>query len=354
MTSPDGAGPEPEPTPTPTPRPGSGTFTIEGRAAPALFVIGWLATLLGLGIVVIGAMSGDRSGAIVLLLAGLVLLSIGLVAGAGAQGIERRARGGLAYQGPSPLLVFIAAIPVSLVAVIILSLPLVALGVDVDGPFGRFLSVGVQTLVYVGLIRLLVVDAGALSWSDMGIRRPDGRAIGELISGAGWAIPVIVVTIPISAILLALFPVTPVSPLPPTGETTGFILQFVAGAIFAPIGEEVLFRGLATTAWVAVAWHAARRDPSGVGVRCRPRPDRDRQHDAGGLRVGRRGVRDEGAGRARPGLAVRPPRLASGYRSDCTWPSTASCSSLGEAALRSVQAVSGGEAAVESAVSAHR
>ncbi len=250
MTSPDGAGPEPEPTPTPTPRPGSGTFTIEGRAAPALFVIGWLATLLGLGIVVIGAMSGDRSGAIVLLLAGLVLLSIGLVAGAGAQGIERRARGGLAYQGPSPLLVFIAAIPVSLVAVIILSLPLVALGVDVDSPFGRFLSVGVQTLVYIGLIRLLVVDAGALSWSDMGIRRPDGRAIGELISGAGWAIPVIVVTIPISAILLALFPVTPVSPLPPTGETTGFILQFVAGAIFAPIGEEVLFRGLATTAWV--------------------------------------------------------------------------------------------------------
>ena len=248
MTSPDGAGPEPEP--TPTPRPGSGTFTIEGRAAPALFVIGWLATLLGLGIVVIGAMSGNRSGAIALLLAGLVLLSIGLVAGAGAQGIERRARGVVAYQGPSPLLVFIAAIPVSLVAVILLSLPLVALGVDVDSPFGRFLSVGVQTLVYIGLIRLLVVDAGALSWADMGIRRPDGRAIGELISGAGWAIPVIVVTIPISAILLALFPVTPVSPLPPTGETTGFILQFVAGAIFAPIGEEVLFRGLATTAWV--------------------------------------------------------------------------------------------------------
>ncbi len=248
MTSPDGAGPGPEP--TPPPRPGSGTFTIEGRAAPALFVVGWLATLLGFGLVVIGVMSGDRSGAIILLLAGLVLLSFGLIAGAGSQGIERRARGELAYQGPSPLLVFVAAIPVSLVAVIILSLPLVALGVDVDSPFGRFLSVGVQTLVYIGLIRLLVVDVGALSWSDMGIRRPDAGTVWDVFHGAGWALVVIGVTIPISAILLRLFPVTPVSPLPPTGEMTGFILQFVAGAVIAPVGEEVLFRGLATTAWV--------------------------------------------------------------------------------------------------------
>jgi membrane protease YdiL (CAAX protease family) len=250
LTSPDGAGPDPEPTPTPPSRPGSSTFTIEGRAAPALFVVGWLATLLGLGLVVIGVMSGAGTPAIVLVVLGLVALSIGLVAGAGSQGIERRARGDLPYQGPSPLLVFIAAIPISLVAVILLSLPLVALGVDVDSPFGRFLSVGVQTLVYIGLIRLLIVDAGALSWPDMGVRRPDAQTVWELLRGAGWALVVIGVTIPVSAILLALFPVTPVSPLPPTGELTGFVLQFVAGAVIAPVGEELLFRGLATTAWV--------------------------------------------------------------------------------------------------------
>jgi membrane protease YdiL (CAAX protease family) len=248
LTSPDGAGPDPEP--TPPPRLGAGTFTIEGRAAPALFVVGWLATLLGFGVVVIGVMSGAGTGAVFLVLAGLILLSVGLVAGAGSQGIERRVRGTLPYQGPSPLLVFIAAIPVSLVAVVVLSLPLVALGVDVDSPFGRFLSVAVQTLVYVGLIRLLVVDAGALSWAEMGIRRLDGRAVGEMVGGAAWAIPVILVTIPVSVVLLQVFPVTPVSPLPATGELTGFLLQFAAGAIIAPVGEELLFRGLATTAWV--------------------------------------------------------------------------------------------------------
>ena len=95
MTSPNGAGPDPEP--SAPPRPGATTFTIEGRAAPALFVIGWLATILGLGIVVIGVMSRAGGGAIGLVLVGLVVLSVGLVAAAGSQGIERRARGCLLY-----------------------------------------------------------------------------------------------------------------------------------------------------------------------------------------------------------------------------------------------------------------
>jgi CAAX protease family protein len=248
LTSPDGAGPDPEQ--TPPPRPGASTFTIEGRSAPALFVIGWLASLLGLGIVVIGVMSRTGGGAIALLLAGLVVLSIGLIAGAGSQGIERRARGVLAYQGPSPLLVFVTAIPVSLVAIIVVSQPLVALGVQVESPVGTLVSIIVQTLVYAGLIRLLVVDTRALSWAEMGVRPPDRRALGELLRGAAWSAPVIVATIPVSAILLWLFPVSPVSPLPRVGELTGFLLQFAAGALIAPVGEELLFRGLATTAWV--------------------------------------------------------------------------------------------------------
>ena len=236
------------PAPVPT-RPGASTFTIEGRAAPALFVVGWLASILGLATVFIGAMA---SGAVApfVLVAGLMILSIGLVAGAGSQGIERRTRGVLPYQGPSPLLVFVASIPVSLVAIVLIALPLVALGVPVDGPVGQFASVVLQTVVYVGLIRLLVVDAGALSWRDMKLTRFGVNALAEMGGGALWAIPVIVVTIPISAVLVNAMGVTPTSPLPPTGEATGFALQFLAGAIIAPFGEELMFRGLATTAWV--------------------------------------------------------------------------------------------------------
>jgi membrane protease YdiL (CAAX protease family) len=240
-------------TPTPAPPtagpPGGGTFTIEGRSAPALFVVGWLATLLGLGAIVVAALSGGGAAAPFILVAGLVLLSIGLIAGAGSQGIERRVRARRAYLGPSPLLVFAASIPVSLLLVIVLGVPMAVVGIAVDGPVGRFASVVAQTFVYIALIRLLVVDTGALDWAAMGSRRLDGHALTDLLGGALWALPVIVLTLPVAALLGAIFPVQPVSPLPPTGDAAGLILNLLAGAVAAPIGEEILFRGFATTAW---------------------------------------------------------------------------------------------------------
>jgi membrane protease YdiL (CAAX protease family) len=236
-----------------TARLGGSTFTIEGRQAPALFVIGWLGTVLGFGLVVVAVMSGGAAAWLGLLVVGLVLLSIGLIAAAGSQGIERRARGSHAYAGPSPLLVFAASIPVSILAVIVIGVPLSLAGVALDGPIAAVLSVALQAVVYVALIRLLVVDTGALRWREMGFRAFDRFALGELVTGAVWALPVIVATIPVSLLLLAVFPVTPESPLPPTGEAAGFALSLIAGALVAPFGEEVLFRGFATTAWVRSA-----------------------------------------------------------------------------------------------------
>jgi membrane protease YdiL (CAAX protease family) len=234
------------------------TFTIEGRAAPALFVVGWLASVLGFALVLVAVLSGGGAGAgwLALVMVGLVLLSIGLVAAAGSQGIERRARGTAGYAGPSPLLVFAASIPVSVLAIIVIGLPLGLAGVPLDGPLAAVLSVALQAVVYIGLIRLLVVDTGALTWSAMGLRRIDRQAIVELVGGALWAVPVIVATIPVSLILLGIFQVTPESPLPPTGEAVGFALSLLAGAVIAPFGEEVLFRAFATTAWIR-----------GVGIR---------------------------------------------------------------------------------------
>ncbi len=249
----DPAADRPPPGPGPEParqaRPGASTFTIDGRSAPALFVVGWLATILGLGTIIISAMAG-AGGSPVIAIAGLIIVSIGLIAAGGSQGVERRARGRVGYQGPSPLLVFAAAIPVSLLGAVLVGVPLGLAGVEVTGPVGQLASLAVQTAVYVGLIRLLVVDTGALSWAEMGLRRFDGRAVGELVGGALWALPVIVATAILAAFLATLVPDMPASPLPPTGEASGLILQLIAGALIAPFGEELLFRGLATTAWV--------------------------------------------------------------------------------------------------------
>jgi membrane protease YdiL (CAAX protease family) len=231
-------------------RPGASTFTIEGRAAPGLFVVGWLASLLGLCGIFVGILSGGGLSSKVILGVSLVLLTVGLVAAAGSQGLERRARAVLLYRGPSPFLVFAAALPVSVLAISVVAIPMSLAGIPVLGPVGLFMSILVQTIVYIGLIRLLVIDTGALSWLEMGVRRFDRAALMEMGAGALWAIPVIAVTIPIAAFLQQLFTVTPESPLPPAGETFGFALNLITGAILAPLGEELLFRGLATTAWV--------------------------------------------------------------------------------------------------------
>jgi membrane protease YdiL (CAAX protease family) len=232
-------------------RPGTGTFTIEGRAAPGLFVVGWLGTLLGIGMIAIAILSGGGLTATVLLIVGMVLLSVGLIAAAGSQGIERRARAIHPYRGPSPLLVFGASIPLSILAAIVIAIPLQLLGVPLDGPLGALGSVLIQAFIYVGLVRLLVVDTGALSWAEMGISRlPAGRALREMAAGAIWVIPVLFVTGLVAQLLVQVFPVTPTSPLPPTGTTTGLILSLIAGVLVAPAGEEILFRGFATTAWV--------------------------------------------------------------------------------------------------------
>jgi membrane protease YdiL (CAAX protease family) len=146
--------------------------------------------------------------------------------------------------------VLLASVPISLLAVLAVSVPLGIVGVPLDGPFGALLSVTVQAAVYFGLVRLLVVDAGALDWAAMGVRRPDRQAVAEAVTGALWALPVIFVTGIVVSILVQAVPVQPVSPLPPTGTNIGFALSLLAGVVVAPFGEEILFRAFATTAWV--------------------------------------------------------------------------------------------------------
>ena len=63
------------------------------------FVVGWLASISGLALVLIGAFAPS---ALFLYFLGPTILTIGLIAGCGSQAIERRARGA-AYAGPSPV-----------------------------------------------------------------------------------------------------------------------------------------------------------------------------------------------------------------------------------------------------------
>jgi membrane protease YdiL (CAAX protease family) len=241
--------------------PPAGLFdlSIQGRHAPALFVTGWLATLVGLGATVVGLLSGAGAGAVstVLLTAGLAILSVGLVLLGGSQTIERTAAG-RAYGGPSPVLVFAAVLVVTLLAAILVGVPLELAGVHLDRAVGDLISVGLQALVFIGVVRVMVVGPGAISWADMGFGVPVRRVVRALLEGASIAVPVVAVTLLLAGLLVLVFGNAPPSPLPPTGTTTGLILHLLAGAVVAPIAEEIVFRGVAVTAWSRTngAWTA--------------------------------------------------------------------------------------------------
>jgi membrane protease YdiL (CAAX protease family) len=223
-------------------------FGIEGRRAPALFVTGWLATMLGGAAIAVGFLASTGAIATLLLFLGFGVLALGLVLLGGSQTIERTAAG-RPYAGPSPIIVFGAVLTASLFAAILVGIPLELAGVHVDRPVGNVITVVLQAVVFVGIVRLMVVGPGAIRWSDMGLAIGARRIGAALLSGALLAPAIVFVTSIVTLVIVRLVQVTPESPLPPTGTAIGLLLNLVSGAIIAPVSEEILFRGVAVTAW---------------------------------------------------------------------------------------------------------
>jgi uncharacterized protein len=247
--SPEAVAPPADSAPIPPP-PARGLieFTIEGRRAPALFVVGWLAIIAAGGLASRALFGGSATGGSIFWLLTFVAASVGLILLGGSQSLERRAAGE-AYAGPSPMLVLLAAVALTQVAGFAVGLPLQAIGAAVPRPIGDLIAVSIQALVFVGVVRLMVVGVGALTWREMGLtsdRRAAGRAIA---AGALYAGPAIFATTLVALVAVAVIGVVPESPLPPTGTAGGLIAHLVAGAIVAPVAEELLFRGFALTAW---------------------------------------------------------------------------------------------------------
>ncbi len=234
----------------------AGIFSLEGRAVPAVYVIGWLGTLIGGGTLFVSFAATSSEAAPWLFLAGLTFLGVGLVAATGAQAIERGRRTDLAYRGPSPVLAFLVVVVLTLLALIVILAPLSALGLDATSPLATTLNLALTTALYVVVVRLLVVGPGSLSWAEMGVVRPTAGALRDLAAGALLAVPVLVVTLALAAILARFLEPAP-SPLPGAADATGIVANLLSAAILAPIGEELFFRGFATTAWARAAGPAA-------------------------------------------------------------------------------------------------
>ena len=223
-------------------------FGLSGRRVPAVYLVGWIASILGTGVITVSILGSTNPFARWLFVAGMIFLAVGLLAAAGSQAIERSHRPSLPFRGPSPVLSFVVVVLITLLATLVTLVPLSGLGVDPGGPLGTVVSLAVTTLVFVGIVRVLVVGTGALTWSEIGFSRPLRGAVADLVTGALLAIPVVVVELILLALLVGLVG-TPSSPLPPATSTSALIFNLLSAAILAPIGEEIFFRGYTTTAW---------------------------------------------------------------------------------------------------------
>ena len=247
-SSPEGGPPSEDRPVAASAAPGLTTFSIEGRRAPALFVVGWLGVIASVGLASLALFGPAGTGGSIFWLITFLTASVGLILLGGSESIERRASGA-AYSGPSPLLVLLTALVVTQVAGFVVGLPLQAVASAIPREVGDLIAVGVQAIVFVGVIRLMVVGTGALSWRDMGFVGDRATALRGMTFGALLAGPMIVVTGVVTLVVVSIVGVTPESPLPPTGTALGAILHLVAGALIAPFAEELLFRGFALTAW---------------------------------------------------------------------------------------------------------
>jgi CAAX protease family protein len=248
-SGPDQPGPVelPEPEPHEPARPRPRLFSLEDRRAPGLYLVAWLATVLGSAFFLPALLFG--AGGLGALVLGSILLGPGLVAAAGAQAIERRDRTDLAYRGPSPFLLLAASLPLS----ILVTLPIVLAGLPVTSPVATLLSVGATGAIWLVLVAMTVVGPGALTWHEIaaGLKgAPAGRVVGDVLVGAAAAFPVILATGLLASIIVSLVGVVPEGPIAPPRDGPSLVLSLLAAAVLAPISEELFYRGFATTAWL--------------------------------------------------------------------------------------------------------
>ena len=223
------------------------TFSLEGRPAAGLYLLAWVLSLGGLGLLLVafevgGAVHG------VLLMGALLLMATGLSSAAGYQVVRRRTRPSSAYRGPSPLILF--ALQIVFLTIVEALLLVVHAPSPIDDPLGFLLYASLEVAGYLLIVWLFVIRTGALTWRGLGLSRPQPvRLLGDVATGFAVMVVVAIASIIWTAVLVLALGTAPPSILPSTATAASVATIALAAGVIVPIGEETFFRGFSLTAW---------------------------------------------------------------------------------------------------------
>jgi len=237
-----------------------GLLQLAGREAPALYVIGLLFSVVGVSALVAG-IAGAGVG---LAIFALVVIGVGGIALSGASALQRRVDTPVAgWRGPGPLAIFWTTIPWALLAQLLVAALLTAVGAaaTLSTPLGTLALAAASNLATILIIGLVVIGTGAVHWRDLLVATPAaspstlptpdrrGGLVGDLFWGAALALPILSAAGLFAALVMSATGVQAPVVLPPSVNPVDLAANALTAGLIAPIGEELLYRGVIAQAW---------------------------------------------------------------------------------------------------------
>jgi len=237
-----------------------GLLQLAGREAPALYVIGLLTTVVGVSALV----AGIAGAGVALVIFALLLIGVGGIALSGASALQRRVDTPAAgWRGPGPLAIFWTTIPWALLAQILVAALLTAVGAAtaLSTPLGTLALAAASNLATVLIIGLVVVGSGAVRWRDLILATPAaspktlpapdrrGGLAGDLFWGVALALPILSAAGLFATLVMNGTGLSAPVVLPPTMNGVDLAANVLTAGLIAPIGEELLYRGVIAQAW---------------------------------------------------------------------------------------------------------
>jgi membrane protease YdiL (CAAX protease family) len=241
------------------PRPG--LLQLAGREAPALYVIGLLATVVGMSALVAG-IAGAGVGLAIL---ALVVVGVGGIALSGASALQRRIdTPEFGWRGPGPLAIFWTTIPWALLAQLLVGAMLTSVGAAfalLRTPLGTLALATASNAATILIVGLVVVGSGAVRWRDLFLATPAaspetlpppdrrGGLAGDLLWGVALALPIMAAAGLFATLVMNGTGLSAPVVLPPTMNAVDLAANALTAGLIAPIGEELLYRGVIAQAW---------------------------------------------------------------------------------------------------------